>query len=88
MLFHRFEAVPAWQALAASFGAGMLVAGLLASYQVLKARMLTYRYRKTARGLEAEVHQLRSLPLSSPEATGEGDASLEAPGGRALGGRA
>jgi hypothetical protein len=40
--------------------------------------MLTRRYRKTVNGLEAEVHQLRNLPLVSEEP--EFDESA-APGG-------
>jgi uncharacterized integral membrane protein len=75
--------VSLWAALVGAFAAGAAVVGAVGLYQVAKLRLVTRRYRKTVRGLEAEVHQLRNLPLAS-EAPGLGEpASLRAsaPGG-------
>jgi uncharacterized integral membrane protein len=65
--FGQFPPVPQWLALLAAFAVGAAAAGLVGFYQVAKLRLLTRRFRKTVRGLEAEVHQLRTLPLSSEE---------------------
>ncbi len=58
-----------WLVLGA-FGAGFVLALALASVELLRLRLLARRYRRLARSLEAEVHQLRSLPLA--EETGGG----------------
>ncbi len=47
--------------------------------------MVTRRYRKAVRGLEAEVHQLRNLPLAAEESDLEEEFSEPAPLGGALG---
>lgn len=73
-LVYAIEAQPLWLALLQAFVAGAVLAGLLALYPIAKARMLSRRYRKTARGLEAEVHELRNLPLAA-EPEGEGRAA-------------
>jgi uncharacterized integral membrane protein len=57
--------VSLWAALVGAFAAGAAVVGAVGLYQVAKLRLVTRRYRKTVRALEAEVHQLRSLPLAS-----------------------
>jgi uncharacterized integral membrane protein len=59
--------VPVWQALLAAFGAGAAAMGLIGLYQLAKLRLTARRFRKTVRVLEAEVHQLRTLPLSGEE---------------------
>ena len=71
-----------WSLLAA-FAAGAAAAGLIGLYQVAKLRLVTRRFRKTVRGLEAEVHQLRTLPLSGeePAIAGEGERPEAAPRG-------
>ena len=75
--------VPLWQALLAAFGAGAGAATLVGLYQVAKLRLVSRRYRKTVRGLEAEVHQLRTLPLSgeTPPIAEEGERLEAAPRG-------
>ena len=59
---------PIWAVLvgAAALGGGLvaLVFGFHAARLALTAR----RYRRLARGLEDEVHQLRNLPLGPPDA--------------------
>jgi uncharacterized membrane protein YciS (DUF1049 family) len=59
--------VSVWLALCIAFGLGAVFAGLMGLYQITRLGMLTRRYRKTVNGLEAEVHQLRNLPLVSED---------------------
>lgn len=67
----RLEAVPLWAALLGAFGFGALLAGLAGLYQVTRLSMINRRYRKTARGLEVEIHELRNLPLEGGEPRGD-----------------
>jgi uncharacterized integral membrane protein len=88
-VFGELGPAPLWLVLLAAFAAGVAAAGLLGLYQVAKLRLVTRRFRKTVRGLETEVHQLRTLPLSgeAPAIAGEGEAQEAAPrGGRGRGG--
>jgi hypothetical protein len=88
--FGQFPPVPQWLALLAAFAVGAAAAGLIGLYQVAKLRLVARRYRKTVRGLEAEVHQLRTLPLSSDEpalaSAGERPLEDELRGARGRGG--
>jgi uncharacterized membrane protein YciS (DUF1049 family) len=65
--------VALWLALLIAFGLGVVVAGLFAGTSLARTALLARRYRKTVAGLEAEVHQLRNLPLidEDPELAGE-----------------
>jgi uncharacterized membrane protein YciS (DUF1049 family) len=63
----QFDGVSVWLALLCAFAAGAVVVGSLGMIGWLKLRLEARRYRKAVRGLEAEVHQLRNLPLA-PEA--------------------
>jgi uncharacterized integral membrane protein len=85
-LVGRIEDIPLWAVLLGAFGVGVVLSGLVGLYQVAKLGMLTRRYRKTAHGLEAEVHQLRNLPLSEVETPGDvaGEGGLETPTREAL----
>ena len=88
-VFGELGPFPLWMALLAAFAVGVAAAGLLALYQLAKLRLVNRRFRKTVRGLEAEVHQLRTLPLSgeAPAIAGEGDRPEAAPrSGRGRGG--
>lgn len=67
----NFEAVALWTVLLCAFGAGFALATAVAMWRGARLRLESRRYRKAARSLEAEVHQLRTLPLA-PE-------SLDAP---------
>jgi uncharacterized integral membrane protein len=60
---------PAWLVLALAFGFGVLVASALWLFQVVRLSLLARRYRKETLALEAEVHQLRNLPLAGGEGT-------------------
>ena len=67
LLFVEFADVSMWIVLSAAFATGVLLAGLLGFVEVTRAGLLGRRYRRAVTGLEAEVHQLRSLALSPEE---------------------
>jgi uncharacterized integral membrane protein len=72
--------LPLWGALVASFGVGFALAGLLGLYQMARLSLTARRWRKVAHGLEAELHQLRNLPLAAPgDASARGSAGAPAP---------
>jgi uncharacterized integral membrane protein len=79
-LVGSFENVPLWLALGACFLLGAALASLVAALKLTRARLETRRYRKAARGLESEVHQLRNLPLSAEGAAAGPDEPGMAPG--------
>ena len=56
--------IPLYWVVLMSFGLGIFVTTVPFSYVLLKRGLIMRRYRKIMSGLEAEVHQLRSLPLS------------------------
>jgi uncharacterized integral membrane protein len=66
----RFESVALWLVLLCTFGAGFAVATAIAMLRGARLRLESRRYRKEARNLEVEVHQLRTLPLSSADGNG------------------
>jgi uncharacterized membrane protein YciS (DUF1049 family) len=67
-LLGQFEGVSIWLALLCAFAAGAVVVGLLGTVGWFKLRLEARRYRKAVQSLEAEVHQLRNLPLTAEEA--------------------
>ena len=67
-VFGQFEGVSVWLALLCAFLAGVVVVGLLGMVGAAKLRLEARRYRKVVRDLEAEVHQLRNLPLTAEAA--------------------
>jgi Lipopolysaccharide assembly protein A domain len=70
--------VELWEALLGAFGVGFALAGAGWLWAGLRARMIERRYRKAVGGLEAELHQLRNLPLALD---GEISARAGRPGG-------
>jgi uncharacterized integral membrane protein len=62
-LFGKIE-LELWEALLIAFATGFALAGSGWLWQSLRARMVERRYRKAVGGLEAELHQLRNLPLA------------------------
>jgi uncharacterized integral membrane protein len=60
----RWEEVEVWLILLSTFGAGFALAAFLAMLRGARLRLERRRYRRAARDLESEVHQLRNLPLS------------------------
>ena len=75
-----------WQVLLAAFALGLVLPSAVLLYLVVKNRLVTRRYRKALGGLEAEIHQLRNLPLA-PEtpAPGASEAAAVPPPSEALG---
>jgi uncharacterized integral membrane protein len=67
--------LPLWLVLLVAFAAGAALTAVVAMLHLARLGMLTRRYRKAVSGLEAEVHELRTLPLA-PE--GEPDTSADA----------
>jgi len=60
-----------WKITLAAFAGGAAVGGLFALFASARSGLTSRRYRKAIGGLEAEVHQLRNLPLApDPEARG------------------
>ncbi len=68
-----------WVVLSATFGLGVSFATLIAVYRGARMRLVARRYKKLLADLQAEVHQLRNLPLAEA-----GDPSTSAPGTGAL----
>ena len=60
-----------WAALGSTFGAGVALAALIAAYRGARMRLVMRRYRKMLDDLQAEIHQLRSLPLADSPAVVE-----------------
>jgi len=73
-VFGEVPKVALWLALVYAFAAGFICAALFGVYQVTKQRLLARRYRKAVSGLEAEVHELRTLPLAPSQQDSAGDA--------------
>jgi uncharacterized integral membrane protein len=57
--------MPLWEALLIFFAAGFALGGSGWVWHSVRARMIERRYRKAVGGLEAELHQLRNLPLAT-----------------------
>lgn len=68
-----------WAVLLAAFAAGAACAACLSFLKLTQLRLIARRYRKAVRGLESEVHQLRTLPLADA-APADAAAILPAPG--------
>jgi len=83
--YAQLPEAPLWMVLIATFGLGAVLATLLLLYQVAKQGLVTRRYRKTVRGLESEIHQLRNLPLAGGEGPGSELLTADAERGSAAG---
>ena len=64
------EGVAVWRALLASFALGAAASAAIGLLRGLRLRLESRRYRKAARELESEVHQLRTLPLAARDEAG------------------
>ncbi len=64
----RVEGVALWKVLAFAFVAGGGIVGLFGVFQLARSGLVARRYRKRLGSLEAEIHQLRNLPLVPEEA--------------------
>ena len=67
-----------WVALLVAFGSGVFITAVVSVVRGARIRLVSRRYRKLVENLQAEVHQLRSLPLSDQPSTAS--ASWEQPG--------
>ena len=74
----EFTARALWMVLLVAFGAGVVMATLVAVVRGARIRLVSRRYRKLVDSLQAEVHQLRSLPLSEQPQTLDSDSVLPA----------
>ena len=70
-LIGEISEVSLWVVLLGAFAGGVAVAGMVGLYHVAKLKLVARRYRKSASDLEAEVHQLRNLPLAVDESAAE-----------------
>jgi hypothetical protein len=61
--------VTLWAALLVAFGLGVALTGSVAMLRATRQGLVARRYRKMIRDLEAEIHQLRNLPLADDEST-------------------
>jgi len=64
-LVGAIDGVPLWAALVGSFLAGASLAWIATLIPLARLGLTARRWRKVARELEAELHQLRNLPLAS-----------------------
>ena len=78
----EFAARALWVVLLAAFGSGVVLATLVAVVRGAQMRLVSRRYRKLTDSLQAEVHQLRSLPLSEQPQTLDSDSVPRAGLGR------
>ena len=78
LIYAQLPEAPQWLVLIASFGLGAALATLLLLYRMARQGLVTRRYRKTVRGLESEIHQLRNLPLAEGGGAGTGALSATA----------
>lgn len=68
LLWLELGPAPLWGVLLAAFGLGALLGGGALLYQLVRQSLTARRYRKAVASLEAEIHQLRNLPLADREA--------------------
>jgi len=70
-----------WRALLCAFFSGAFLAGVLMALPLARTKLVARRYRKMVVGLEAELHQLRNLPLAvEPPVDAGAEADLQAAG--------
>ena len=59
----EFVEVPLWTVIVVSILVGGAAATGLSIFELAKQGLVARRYRKTAEGLESEIHHMRNLPL-------------------------
>jgi uncharacterized membrane protein YciS (DUF1049 family) len=75
-----------WVVLLCAFGFGALTSAAFLLYQVAKLSLVARRQRRLMARLEAEIHELRNLPLrSEPMAAHADDRPLAPPTGETVG---
>ena len=79
-LLGQTPALKIWVVLLIAFSVGALISGGFFLYEVAKLRLVSRRQRRVMLRLEAEIHELRNLPLrGDPPAAHVDDRSLLAP---------
>jgi uncharacterized membrane protein YciS (DUF1049 family) len=73
----KFEDRALWMVLLVAFGSGVVLTAIIAAVRGARIRLVSRRYRKLVDSLQAEVHQLRSLPLSEEQAPNSESAPTE-----------
>lgn len=61
------EQIELWHALALAAGVGAISSALPLAYLWTRSRLLVWQYRRTMNRQETEIHQLRNLPLTTPQ---------------------
>jgi uncharacterized integral membrane protein len=61
--FRTLESVPLWMPLVAALVIGLLVAGVLLMFPLLRLRFQLRRQSRRVAELEQEIHGLRKLPI-------------------------
>lgn len=74
-VFGELSEQPLWRVLLGTFGAGAALVGAFALFSSARNGLVNRRYRKALGGLEAEVHQLRNLPLAPESDARDGPAA-------------
>lgn len=82
-LFGSLAPLALWKVLGAACLAGSFIVAFVMGFGWGRARLESRRYRKAMRDLEAEVHQLRNLPLSADDPIGSVSEGLAQSGGGA-----
>jgi uncharacterized integral membrane protein len=82
-LFGELPPLELWKALGVAGFVGALMVVALMGYGWVRARLESRRYRKALLDLEAEVHQLRNLPLNAADPIGLAGEGLAQSGGGA-----
>lgn len=67
-VFGKLPEVEVWVVTLGAFTLGLVFALLVAGTELFRTSLLARRYRKQIRRLEAELHELRTLPLSTSDA--------------------
>ena len=78
--------VAMWVVLGVTFGAGAALTAVFAMLRLARVSLESRRYRRFAAKLEAEIHQLRNLPLVAESASPTLRAASFDPPERAAGG--
>ena len=71
----KFPECALWVVLLVAFGSGVVLTASVAAVRGARIRLVSRRYRKLTDSLQAEIHQLRSLPLSEQPQTRDSDSA-------------
>ncbi len=67
LIWIRVPEVEIWRVILTSIALGAIVAGTFVGFAWMRVRLVNRRFRRAIRRLEAELHEMRSLPLSEAE---------------------